>query len=147
MIKDLCLAWESNKEVLRTYFETHKQEEYCNNYQTLLAKTFELVINPYFKSIPGWEAEKNIYNIDNIHVIDDGDYQGTYIFLIPRDTYQPFASEYLVTYVGYGSCSGCDTLMGIHDYRTDKLPGKEQTEEYMTLCLHMLQHCKYLYEK
>lgn len=142
MIKDLCLAWEANHEVLKEYFATHIQEEYCNSYESLLTKTFELVINPYLKSISSW----NIYSIEDIHTIDDGDYQGTYIFLIPKDIYQPISTDYLVTYVGYGSCSGCDTLLGIHNYDTEGLPSKEQVEEYMTLCLHMIQHCKPLYE-
>lgn len=75
-----------------------------------------------------WDAE-------NITVVDNGDYQGTQLFLIPRDTYQPSESEYLMTYVGYGSCSGCDTLQAIQDWSIDdRLLEPEQVEDFMKLC-------------
>lgn len=142
MIKDLCLAWETNHEVLKEYFATHVQEEYNDSYKDLLVKTFKLVINPYLENINNNE----VYDIKNIHIIDDGDYQGTLVFLIPKEYYQPSIEDYIITYVDYGSCSGCDTLLGISQYDTDTLPSEEQVEEYMALCLHMIQHCKFLYE-
>jgi hypothetical protein len=49
-------------------------------------------------------------------VIDDGDYQGTQIFIIPTDTYQPSVKDYVMTDTYYGSCSGCDTLQAISGY-------------------------------
>ena len=141
MIKNFCLAWEANHEALKEYFATHIQDEYCNSYKDLLIKTFELVINPYLEY-----KREYTYNVNNIHTIDDGDYQGTYIFLIYKNVYQPCAEDYIVTCVDYGSCTGCDTLQGIHYYITSNLPSEEQVEEYMSLCLHMVQHCKFLYE-
>jgi len=45
---------------------------------------------------------------DRIHQIDDGSYQGVLLFVIAAKGYQP--SEYWYVKVGYGSCSGCDTL-------------------------------------
>ena len=41
----------------------------------------------------------------------------------------------------YGSCSGCDTLLGINEYE-DGLPNEEQVKDYMTLCLHLIQKLK-----
>lgn len=52
-----------------------------------------------------------------IHQIDDGDYQGTLLFVIPENTYQP--STYWAVKVYYGSCSGCDTLQAIHSYNDE----------------------------
>lgn len=80
-------------------------------------------------------------------VIDDGDYQGTQIFVIPLDTYQPNVTDYIVTNTYYGSCSGCDTLKSINSYDYDELPNEEQIEDYMQLALHLLQKCKWLYNK
>lgn len=60
MIKDLCLAWEANHKVLKEYFATHIQEEYCDNYESLLTKTFELVINPYLAN-----KLETVYDIKN----------------------------------------------------------------------------------
>lgn len=53
------------------------------------------------------------FDIRHITEIDDGEYQGTLLYLIPIDTYQPDEGEYIMTYVNYGSCSGCDILHGI----------------------------------
>lgn len=73
---------------------------------------------------------------DRIHVIDDGDYQGTLLFVIGAKGYQP--SDYWTVSVGYGSCSGCDTLERIRCYSGDPVTD-EQLAEYMTLALHIVQ--------
>lgn len=54
---------------------------------------------------------------NRIHEIDDGDYQGTLLYVIADGSYQP--STYWAVSVDYGSCSGCDTLEAIcDDYRS-----------------------------
>lgn len=75
-----------------------------------------------------------------IHCIDDGDYQGTLLFIIPKGTYQPY--EYFYVRVGYGSCSGCDTLEGIRNHDYDKSPSEQQVKDYVTLSLHIIQGLK-----
>ncbi len=74
-------------------------------------------------------------------VIDNGDYQGTLIYIIPRDTYQPDVEDYLVTNNYYGSCSGCDTLQAITEYSSKPL-SNGQIEDLMTLALHLVQRLK-----
>lgn len=73
---------------------------------------------------------------ERIHQVDDGDYQGTLVFVIGARGYQP--SDYWYVKVGYGSCSGCDTLESICGYSSDK-PNEEQVKDYMTLALHIVQ--------
>jgi len=73
---------------------------------------------------------------ERIHQIDDGDYQGTLVFIIAEMGYQP--CTYWSVMVGYGSCSGCDTLQSISGYSDDK-PSPEQVKDYMTLALHIVQ--------
>jgi hypothetical protein len=73
---------------------------------------------------------------ERIHQIDDGDYQGTLLFVIAASGYQP--SDYWYVKVGYGSCSGCDTLQAISKY-SSKPPTDEQVRDYMTLALHVVQ--------
>jgi hypothetical protein len=75
-----------------------------------------------------------------IHVIDDGDYQGTLVFVIGSQGYQPYWYWYVI--VDYGSCSGCDTLEGISRGYEDKSPNEEQIKEYMDLTLHIVQGLK-----
>ena len=76
---------------------------------------------------------------ERIHEIDDGDYQGTLLYVIGADGYQP--DDYWYVKVGYGSCSGCDTLEAIRDY-SDDAPTETQIKGYMTLCLHIVQGLK-----
>lgn len=82
----------------------------------------------------------------NILEIDDGDYQGTEIFILHKNVYQPYIEDYVYTSTYYGSCSGCDTLMGISEY-DDGLPSESQVKDYMDLCLHLLQKCHYMIDE
>lgn len=134
MIKEFCLAWEKNKDILKEYFRTHKQNEY-NSYVMLTRLLFDLVINPEmdFK-----------FDTDEIAIIDDGDYQGTLVFILHICVCQPAITNYVYTSVCYGSCCGCDTLQSIYWYNCDALPTDEQIDSYMLLCLHLLQKCVYM---
>lgn len=135
MIKDFCFAWEKNKDKLKEHLRTTPQGNYFS-YGDLVKLIFDIVINPD-------EKKHDRYDTKNIVSIDDGAYQGTLIFILHRDTYQPDVSDYVFTSVYYGSCSGCDTLFSINGYESG-LPSDEQVEDYMTLCLHLLEHCKFL---
>ena len=136
MIKEIIKKWNANKEKLAHYFTTTPQKEY-NEYSKIVEKLFELVIN---------DEDGLSYEVSKITEIDNGDYQGTLIFIIPEETYQPSENQYLFTCVSYGSCSGCDTLQAINSYE-DGLPNKGQVKEYMTLALHLVQRTKKLYEE
>ena len=76
---------------------------------------------------------------DRIHQIDDGGYQGTLVFVIGAKGYQP--DDYWYVKVGYGSCSGCDTLQSISLYSYEK-PNEERVRDCMTLALHVVQGLK-----
>lgn len=76
---------------------------------------------------------------NRIHQIDDGDYQGTLVFVIASKGYQP--SNYWYVRVYYGSCSGCDTLERITNYSNEP-PTPNQVDQYMTLALHIVQGLK-----
>lgn len=91
--------------------------------------------------ILGEEDYSSFYKPDptRIRVADDGDYQGTLLFIIGADGYQP--DHYWAVKVSYGSCSGCDTLQSIQDYSSDT-PSESQVNDYMTLSLHIVQGLK-----
>lgn len=135
MIPEVIKQWDENKHKLEEYFRTTKQEEYSGSYKSILQKIIELVVTE--------KDEYDSYNANNITTVDDGDYQGTQLFLIPTDSYQPSIEDYLITHTYYGSCSGCDTLQSISCY-DDDLPTEEQVKEYMTLALHLVQKMKKL---
>lgn len=132
-----CLSqWNKNKDKLRAVFQTEDQWLTCS-YKDLVGAVVENVLNNHDEPVGYWDASK-------IHEIDDGDYQGTLLFLIPMDTYQPAEHEYLITFVDYGSCSGCDTLkyaQSIGEYSAKSLSEK-QAELYMTLCKDILANMK-----
>lgn len=125
MIADFVKAWDENKNKLKDYFMTHQISQY-NGYKDLVFLLFDLVINPYLN-----EFDK--YNLDRISIINDRDWQGDFIFLIPKNAYQPAPYNYIVTTVSYGSCSGCDTLLRIISKFPDEdaYPKEEETNEYM----------------
>jgi hypothetical protein len=129
MINKLVVQWEENKHKLQDYFKETNQEEY-DTYTKIIRIVFELCFTKE-------------WDLDKMTVIDNGDYQGTEIFIIPRDTYQPSVHDYIVTDTYYGSCSGCDTLLSISEYEVEK-PNEDQVMEYMTLALHLIQRLHYL---
>ena len=134
MITELVKQWEENKHKLEEYFKTTKQDKYCS-YEAIVRKVFEICI-PKATNYNGWDLEK-------MTIIDDGDYQGTQIFIVSTDNYQPSVEDYVMTNTYYGSCSGCDTLQAISEYDYS-LPTDEQVEEDMTLALHLVQKLKWL---
>lgn len=124
MIKEFVQAWDKNKSTLEQYFKTHTQDAY-DSYESLVRLLFNIVINP---------AMVKPFNTENIIELDDGDWQGTQVFILHRNTYQPDICDYVYTNTYYGSCSGCDTLMAISGYGYD-IPSEEQVKDYMQLCL------------
>ena len=119
MLKYCVDQWEKNKENLRKALEQFDFDKDYMGYKVLMS----LIITHILEN--KWDSE-------NFTTIDDGDYQGTLLFVIPERTYQPGAGDYLMTYVEYGSCSCCDTMLAI-------LGSDTMVEDLMTLALHMIQ--------
>lgn len=132
MIKFAVEQWEKNKHLLEKDIRENIQKYNDADYFFLVEKVVEIILNT--------DSEFH-FDKDNITVIDNGHYQGTMLYLIPRKTYQPSADEYLMTYVYYGSCSGCDTLQAIQwDWDVTTKQGLEgAVKDYMSLCLHLIQ--------
>lgn len=82
-------------------------------------------------------ARSRFPNAEAVHEIDDGDYQGTLVYLIAERIYQP--TRYWCVRVSYGSCSACDTLQSIQD--SEGAP-EEKAKQYWTLALHVVQNLK-----
>lgn len=73
---------------------------------------------------------------ERIHIIDDGDYLGTLLFVVSDKRRQP--SVYFSLKVYYGSCSYCDTLKGILEESDEEL----KVKLIMTEILHLVQSIK-----
>lgn len=126
MVRYCIDKWDSNKGELEAAIKSDKGLNSCS-YGYLVKLVTKHILNP------GADMEYKEWDEEKITTIDNGDYQGTQLFLIPKKTYQPGANEYLLTYQYYGSCSGCDSLQAIQDWSEDT-PTDKQVKDYMTLC-------------
>lgn len=130
MIKYCLRKWEENKEKLEKSLLEDKDLNSCG-YKHLVEKVVEVILN---------NGEVETWDVGGITEINNGDYHGIFgilLYLIPKDTYQPSECEYLMTYVNYGSCSGCDTLQAIQDYGKDEIT-EDQLKEFMFLCEYLV---------
>ena len=120
-----CLEkWEQNKDLLKqklTDMTSYDDLEYLD----LVRLVVEHVLNA------NTDETDTRYDAKNITEIDNGNYQGSLLYIIHEETYQPSPWEYIITYVSYGSCNGCDTLMRIKE----SAPSKDaQADGLMDLC-------------
>lgn len=118
--------WDANKDKLRAVFAERTDLNTCQ-YEDLVKLTFETIYNA---AVTGLDYK---LDLTNITVVDNGDYQGTLLFLIPFDTYQPSEHQYIMTYVGYGSCSICDALQASQGWGEGKLTD-QQVIGFMDIC-------------
>ena len=131
MIKYALKKWDKNKDALRNAIQqTEKDKRSTWDYNDIVKLVCHYIFNENTT-----DKDPKI-NIEGITMIDNGGYQGTLLFMMPFDTYQPMEYEYLMTYVGYGSCSGCDTLQRI---QLDELyynvnSTDDLIDSYMALC-------------
>lgn len=140
MIKYCRDKWEQNCDKLEQFFrKTNYLGEY--SYMDILMHTIKYILDDGKNSDV---LDSNDWDYTNIHQIDDGEYQGTLMFLIPRaDQYQPAEYDYILTYIGYGSCSVCDMLQSIHvdyDFAETKEEKEQAIKDLMTLCRDMVSH-------
>ena len=125
MIQELVRRFDNNRENIKDSFRKKLPCSY--------GEILKVVIN----HVTADEYEDYALDPERIHCIDDGDYQGTLIFVIAEKGYQPY--RYYYTGVSYGSCSGCDTLQDIlysDDY--DEI-AEDKIDSLFTIALHLLQ--------
>lgn len=127
MIKEFIERFETNHATLRARFE----QRHPSSYKDIVEAVVRAVAGPDPCDSP---------SVDRIHEIDDGEYQGTLVYVIGAAGYQPF--EYWYVKVVYGSCGACDTLQAIRLAHHEDKPTTDQVDQYMTLATHVLQGLK-----
>lgn len=123
MLKYCYEKWDKNKSVLEE--KLRKTDLSRVAYLDILKLTVDCILNDDEFGLK-WDSER-------ITPIDDGDYQGTLLYLIPQECYQPSEYEYLMTYMGYGSCSCCDLLQSILPWDKDHITD-DTIKDFMSLC-------------
>lgn len=136
MLKILVEKWDENKDQLKKQLETRTDLNSCD-YKDLVKMTFDVILN---------SDEYTKIDTEKIVEINHGDYQGTLLYMIPFDRYQPSENDYLITYVSYGSCSGCDTLQRIQEYGEELLT-ETQVKDFMALCKDLICNARRLYNE
>jgi hypothetical protein len=111
MIRYCLEKWDRNNSRLIEAIKADKTLNHCTYYH-LVELLVTHVLNDDRRDT---EIERITWNTKKITEVNDGEYQGTLLYLIPALTYQPGADDYLMTHAYYGSCSACDTLQGILD--------------------------------
>lgn len=122
MIKFCLIKWDENNKKLRevianTPVETRKSWGYDDLVYLVATTIYE-------------------FNLMSVHSIVHGggsNYQGTLVFLIPMDDGPETEREWLMSYIGYGSCTVCDTLQRIQ-YDDEFDSDIDVVAEYMNLC-------------
>lgn len=147
MLRHVINQWYKNKNKLEKHITENLGWYEEITYLDLVKKVIDLILND-----EETENSNEEFDTEAITEIDNGDYQGTLLYLIPRSCYQPSEVDYLLTYVGYGSCCGCDTLQNIqvnisYAIDSDSDPDElwrierrtESISDLMTLSLHLIQ--------
>ena len=123
MIKFALNRWDENNKKLREVIANTPVEERKNwDYADLV----------YLVATTVYEFE--LTHVHNIRYGGECNYQGTLVFLIPMDD-SPFTErEWLMSYVGYGSCTVCDTLQSIQCDDGDPDSDIDAVDLYMNIC-------------
>jgi len=128
MIQKFVDKFMASKDELRKKFATHPGD-YLN------------VVKALVEVLHDENDDYNVPDPERIHMIDEGHYQGTLVFVIGCVGYQP--STYWAMMVRYGSCSGCDILRKIEGAGNGgEKPTEDQIDQYVTLALHLVQSMK-----
>lgn len=138
MIKEFVERFDANRDSLRDSFRKYCKKETYGDYESEeWSIEYADIVREVVEVVKG--EEYGGPDPERIHEIDDGDYQGTLLYVIASDEYQP--SDYWYVKVIYGSCSGCDTLLGIIEGCGDM---DEKLDDLMILALHIVQGLKKL---
>ena len=141
MIKFCVDQWSKNKQELQKHIQENLWMWNEFSYKEIVEKVVDIIFNG---NEDEYLSTYNKYDHELVTEIDNGDYQGTLVYLIPLQTYQPSADEYLMTHVYYGSCSGCDTLQSIQGNYWDEYSNEKDKDQFvkdmMKLCLDLVQN-------
>lgn len=127
MIQQFVTAFENRKNWIRD--QIAKGEGL--SYQSILTIVVQAILD---------ESDDDWYSPSpkNIASVDFGDYQGTTVFVIGQNSYQPTLHWYVL--VGYGSCSHCDRLQDI-DKTWDKTE-EERLDQLVDLARSITQEIR-----
>lgn len=129
MIIEFIERFQEIKLALLEQFSKEEPESYEDIFKQTIKMMFE-------NSEDSYTCNSETPDYERITVIDNGDYQGTLVFVVASKSYQP--SDYWVSTVDYGSCSSCDTFQQYSDCDNPE----ESAPHMLTMALHMIEAMK-----
>ena len=114
-------------------------KEEPDNYSDIFKQTIKMMFEDTEDTEDTYFSNSETPDFERITVIDDGDYQGTLVFIVASKGYQP--SDYWATQVDYGSCSVCDTFQSYSDYDNPE----KSAPKMVTMALHMIESMKKIF--
>jgi hypothetical protein len=126
------------QEIKPRLLEQFSKEE-PDNYSDIFKQTIKMMFEDTEDTEDTYFSNSETPDFERITVIDDGDYQGTLVFVVASKGYQP--SDYWATQVDYGSCSGCDTFQSYSDYDNPE----KSAPKMVTMALHMIESMKKIF--
>ena len=129
MIKEFVDEWFARQDWVNTQLKTRP----IRDYEDLVKIVAECVMFKEEDYLDQLYIKRTAFN----------DYSGVEYFIITTNTTADTDETY-ITHNWYGSCSGCDTLLGITHYEETGFD-EQQIKDLNTLCLHLLQRMKPIY--
>ena len=97
-------------------------------------ETYDDIVKRAVEAVGPFACECTEMDAENVHVVDDGDCQGTPVCPAPEKGCRPSACRHVR--VGYGPCSRRDALPGVQD--GGGAP-EDRADDRMTLAPHIVQ--------
>lgn len=132
MIKYCYEKWYAHKDELEKAIVKNFQNMKECSYKYLVKLVVDTILN----------GDKKIWDSENIADIDYGYDQGETVYAI-NTIIAPGASDILITYNYYGSCSGCDALQAIQrDMYFEGKMSEQCLKDFMSLCRDLVTRMK-----
>lgn len=125
----LVELWEANKHKLREYYEKTWGTLGIPDYQTS-------IIEPLLEYALSDENTKwDLKNIALFEVGQEDEYHGDLVFVVSEKN-ACYTSDVYAAAIKYGTCSYCDSLQSCNT-----------VDDFMTLCLHIVQEMRPIFPK
>lgn len=131
MIKEFVDLFIKNINVIRDVYS----EKHPESYLELVENVIKIISGDNISS-----CDRPCYK--NIREIGDEDLSATWLYIITCSDY--FLTKYWYVSIFQGSHSGCSALEDIQSKSKSEKPTKLQTEQYVTLSLHIVEKLKKL---
>ena len=123
MMKIMAEKWGRNSQKLKEAL--FKVNASSIEYENLAALTFNII----------WNDPDELCTVCTpaIEQLGERGYSGDLVFVVPTDSDEIEPGTFFLTYISYGSCSGCDALYSIKDDIGD-VPPEQTVEDLMLIC-------------